>query len=155
MLDVRRRIRHKKLLKRLDQEIQRLSAMLGVSAEEIGDESVDDCGLDAEGKKQWTLGDYVIAIQLGPQGGVTRVVTKAGRRVRDVPPALRKSALETWTEIATATKLLKETVGAQRQRLEDAMVDGRTWSQKPTCWLMLAMDSSVRARSACARSIRK
>ena len=128
MLDVRRRIRHKKLLKRLDQEIQRLSAMLGVSAEEIGDESVDDCGLDAEGKKQWTLGDYVIAIQLGPQGGVTRVVTKAGRRVRDVPPALRKSALETWTEIATATKLLKETVGTQRQRLEDAMVDGRTWS---------------------------
>ncbi len=118
MLDIRRRIRHKNLLKRLDREIERLSAELGVTADDIGDESVDDCGLDAEGKRTWKLGDRTATLLLGDQGRIERT---------DLPATVRKQHPREWADILAAGKLLKETVSAQRQRLEQAMVDSREW----------------------------
>lgn len=127
MLDIRRRIHHKNLLKRLNQEIDRLSEKLGVNPDDIADESVDDCGLDATCSRSWLLGDYLVTVKLGAQGGITRVVLRGGKEVKDVPPAVRKQHAPTWSEVTAAAKLLKETVSAQRQRLEQAMVDGRRW----------------------------
>ena len=127
MLDIRRRIHHKNLLKRLTQEIDRLSQKLGVNPDDIADESVDDCGLDATGSSSWTLGGYTISVKIGEQGGIARVVTRGGKEVKDVPAAVRKENATTWSEITAASKLIKETISAQRQRLEMAMVDGRSW----------------------------
>jgi Domain of unknown function (DUF4132) len=127
MLDIRRRIHHKNLLKRLNQEIDRLGQELDVNPEDIADESVDDCGLDAAGSREWKMGDYTVSLKLGAQGGIGRVVVRGDREVKDVPAAVRKEHAETWSEITATAKLVKETVSAQRQRLEAAMVDGRQW----------------------------
>ena len=131
MLDIRRRIHHKNLVKRLDQEIVRLSQLLGVSADEIADESIDDCGLDAAGVRSWKIGDYVITLRLAPAGDISRdVAHAAGKAVKELPSGVRKEHAETWAEVSAVTKQLKETVSAQRQRLELAMVDGREWGRQ-------------------------
>lgn len=128
MLDIRRRIRHKNLLKRLTQEIERLSEKLGVTPDEIADESVDDCGLQSDGSRRWTIGDYQVALRLQSNGNIVRDVMLAGSKsVKDVPAAVRKEHADTWAEVTAVTKLLRETVSIQRQRLETAMVDGKRW----------------------------
>jgi hypothetical protein len=133
MLDIRRRIRHKNLLKRLDQEIERLSKQVGMTPDEIADESVDDCGLGSGSSRSWPLGGHTVTLALGSNGEVAREVVAAnGRPVKDVPATVRSEESAGWAEITGARKQLDANLSTQKARLEEAMITGRTWS--PDRW---------------------
>ena len=131
LLDLRRRIRHRSLLKRLDQEVQRLANELRIAPADLADEAVDDCGLGPSGSRAWALGEYRVVLRLDDARHVVLEVTSAsGEAHRDVPSSVRRQFPKEWSAVSAATRLLKETVSTQRGRLEEAMVGGRTWSRE-------------------------
>ena len=99
--------------------------------EALGDALVPDLGLDGSGRRAWRVADYEVRLVLRSQGTVVReVIGPDGKPRKDVPKLIRDENAASWDEITKTAKLLRDTLSAQRQRLEEAMVQGRTWPMK-------------------------
>ncbi|MCA1596435.1 MAG: DUF4132 domain-containing protein, partial [Chloroflexi bacterium] len=104
----------------------------GLTRAELEDRIVPDCDLDERGSRIFDFGPRQFQFVLGP--GMKPLVRDSDGRVKpDLPkpnskddPALAAAAIETW-------KLLKKQVAGvakiQADRLEQAMVTGRRWSE--------------------------
>ncbi|TMG15679.1 MAG: DUF4132 domain-containing protein [Chloroflexi bacterium] len=131
LLELQRKVHHRALAKRIGQELDRLAEQTGQDVEALGDALVPDLGLDGSGRRAWRVADYEVRLVLRSQGTVVReVIGPDGKPRKDVPKLIRDENAASWDEITKTAKLLRDTLSAQRQRLEEAMVQGRTWPMK-------------------------
>jgi hypothetical protein len=129
LLDLKQRIKHKNLRARTEEALAGLAAASGLSPDEVADRQVPDHCLDRSGSRTWQLGGHTVTLSLPPSGGVQRTIRDAvGREVRAVPAIVRESHAGTWKEITQEGKVIAATLSAQRARLEEAMIAGRTWT---------------------------
>ncbi len=120
LLALRSKIQHRNLQTRLDEAIGNQAKLRGSTPAAIAD-------LDVEGRRTWRLGDWTVTLQLNPNGAVIRESNAPDGRQRSVPATVKKQHEATWKAVAAEERALKATLTPQRQRLELAMVEGRSW----------------------------
>ncbi|HLJ82914.1 MAG TPA: DUF4132 domain-containing protein [Candidatus Eremiobacteraceae bacterium] len=127
--ELRARVTHKNLAKRIESAFEAVARNQGISADELADRLVPTHGLDEGGLKMWAIGDWSISLLLADDGGVRTVFRNStGKVVRSLPRALARANGDAVLEVRTERKRLASTVSLQRARFERAMVDRRTWS---------------------------
>jgi len=147
LLKVSRTVRHRGLKTRADELLRRAAAARDETPESLADQMVPNHGLDQAGERVWELDAYRVLIRLTPQGDIDRVITGSDGKPRaTVPKSLQDDPTGVWQDATNATRQLKRTLTAQKHRLEEAMVDGRSWSL--TAWLATIGQNPVMASLA-------
>ena len=110
--------------------LTRVAAERGLSAEDLEDRTVPDCGLDAKGSCVFDFGPRRFQVSLGAGDQPPKI--RDGARLRaDLPvpnasddPAKAQAAVDAWKLLK---KSLPAVLRAARARLEAAMCSGRGW----------------------------
>lgn len=110
--------------------MHQIAADRGLSAAQLADRIVPDCGLDERGQREFDFGPRKFFVFFAP--GLKPMIKDETGKVRpDLPkPAAKddaekaKAAVDQWKLMK---KQLRETVKVQVPRLEQAMVTGRRW----------------------------
>ncbi len=103
----------------------------GMSCAQLEDRVIPDCGLDEQGRREFSFGARSFSFVLG--GDLKPMVRGEDRKVRSNPPkpgakddeAIAKASLAEWKLMK---KQIKDVAVLQSGRLEVAMVAGRRWS---------------------------
>lgn len=102
----------------------------GLSAAQLADRIVPDCGLDERGQREFDFGPRKFYFAFGP-GLKPMVKDETGKVRSDLPkPGAKDDAEKAGAAVAQwklMKKQLRETVKVQVPRLEQAMVVGRRW----------------------------
>lgn len=123
------RITHRALKKKIDQTLEELAARQGLTSEQLADQVVPSHGLDEHGEHKWSIDDYEIELKLTPQGKVERNIYGPDRKPRQsLPKTVRETHKNIWKAIQSEERELKKTLTNQKNRLEMAMIDGRSWT---------------------------
>lgn len=125
-----RKVRRNSVKVRAQQAVKKIAAARGLTEAELADRIVPDCGLDEQGTRCFDFGPRQFWFAAGPQ--LEPRICDAEGRIRADLPALRQSDDPAKSaEAVAAWKLLKkslrETLKVQGERLEQAMVQGRSW----------------------------
>ena len=102
----------------------------GMSREELEDRVIPDCGLDSNGRREFSFGERTFSFVLS--GELKPMVRDSAGKVR---PNMPKPGVKDNQEVANASltewklikKQIKEVATLQAARLEQAMVTGRRW----------------------------
>lgn len=105
----------------------------GMTRDELEDRVVPDCGLDENGKREFSFGERSFSFILG--GDLKAMVKDNAGKVRsDLPAATSKdnadvaaTSISEWKQLK---KQIKEVATIQSRRLENAMITGRRWNQE-------------------------
>ena len=105
----------------------------GMTRDELEDRVVPDCGLDENGKREFSFGERSFSFILG--GDLKAMVKDSAGKVRsDLPAASGKddadvaaASISEWKQLK---KQIKEVATIQSRRLENAMITGRRWNQE-------------------------
>ena len=117
------RVRRKSVSRKAAEAIDAIAEREGLGREQLLDRTVPDFGLDADGGREERIGEY--RVRLCVDGPALRFANPAGRTVKTAPQAIRgEPAL---AELKTALKQLKQTLAAERLRLERALIEERVW----------------------------
>lgn len=120
-------ITHKNLKKLALKLVERMAKKQGITAGQLQDRSAEDYGLNAAGQRSWDLDGYRVVVSLKEQGGPSLAIFDRERRkeLDAVPAALASSA--GFAEVRNVQKHLEEDLQLHRRRLEEAMIDRRSW----------------------------
>ncbi|HEY9720403.1 MAG TPA: DUF4132 domain-containing protein [Oscillatoriaceae cyanobacterium] len=123
------RLRHRTLTRRIDEALKAVANTRGLSAEALQDLVVEDAGLESNGQRCWEAGPYQLYLFLSDDGAVTLTIFDVanGRALANPPKALKQDHYRVLAEIKAVQKVLTETLATQKARLEQAMIDGRSW----------------------------
>lgn len=128
MLRVSRNVRHRGLKTRAEHLLRQTAQARQETPESLADQLVPTYGLDKDGSRTWFVDGYRVVVRLTSRGEVERVITPPdGKPVGSPPKELQDEPTGAWQEIAATTKQLKVILTEQKHRLEDAMVEGRSW----------------------------
>jgi hypothetical protein len=132
LVGVAQRTRLAGLRSRAEAAVNEIAAELGLTPEELADTSVPACGLDQDGHLKLDFGPrhFIAKITIG---GSLRLLDTEGRPLKGMPKPAASDDAARAAEATQAWKTLKksvaDTVKLQTQRLEAAMITGRSWSQ--------------------------
>ncbi len=125
-----RRTKNRPLLRAIEQGLERAASAQGLDRESLDDLAADSLGLDRQGRRAWELGEYRGELDLTARGRVETYFfdKRSGKRARTLPKAVKESSGSELAEMRGTAKRLRESVGLQTTRLEEAMTDERVWS---------------------------
>lgn len=123
------RLRHQALRTRTEQALGMAAEARGTRLEALEDLVIEDAGLATDGTRRWEAGPYHLYLFLSEDGAATLTIFDAerNRALASVPKALKENHYRVLAEIKAVQKVLADTLATQKLRLEQAMVDGRTW----------------------------
>jgi len=131
ILEMRRKIRHRQVHKRILQTIDRIATREGLSREVFLDYSADTGGLGSEGNRCFDFGTFQIILKIDSEAKVTTQVFdtsgKETKRLRNIPKSVKSTDPNLFQTFQTAKKHLQETLTYQTGRLEQAMIEVRFW----------------------------
>ena len=131
LLRVIGKVRHRGLKTRAERLLSHAAEARHETPDSLTDRLVPTHGLDSNGARSWVVDGYQVEVRLMPDGEVQRVIRRPdGKPVLSAPKALQDQAIDIWREIAATIKQLKRELTDQKHRLEDAMVEGRSWSAR-------------------------
>jgi hypothetical protein len=126
--ELRARIKHKNLAKRIEAAFADAAKAQGLSPDELADQLVPDHGLDECSSRDWPAGTFTLRLALGPDGKVEiRTLDAARKSIRKLPGESARAYAAELAVVRAERKALSATVSLQRARLEGAMVAGRRW----------------------------
>ncbi len=125
------KLKFQALKQKARQFMDEIAAERGMSRDELEDRAVPDCGLDAQGRREFSFGPRSFYFVLA--GDLKAMVKDEAGKVRANLP---KPGVKDDAEVANASlaewklikKQIKEVATVQARRLEQAMVTGRRWS---------------------------
>lgn len=127
--ELRLRIRHKNLAKRIAASFEAVAKGRGLSSEDLADELVSDHGLDDKGVRAWAVGDCRVLLRLDDDGSVALAYEGPDGKARtSLPKDLADADPEALKAAKAERKAVAATMTQQKGRLETAMVDGRRWT---------------------------
>ena len=128
---IAQKLKFQGLRQKAERFVREIATERGLTQQQLEDQMVPDCGLDEQGRREFSFGarkfSFVLGADLKP-----RVRDVEGKLRPDLPaPGVRDDAVLAAEAIAS-WKLLKKQIGdvakTQARRLEQAMVAGRRWN---------------------------
>jgi hypothetical protein len=128
---IAQKLKFKGLKAKAEQFVNEIAKEKGLTRAELEDRVVPDCGLDENGRREFSFGPRSFSFVLGSD--LKAMVRDADGKVRtDLPKpsgkddaAAANAAVADWKLLK---KQIKEVATIQAGRLENAMVTGRRWS---------------------------
>ena len=128
---IAQKLKFKGLKAKAEQFVEEIAKDKGLSRAELEDRVVPDCGLDENGRREFSFGPRSFSFVLG--GDLKAMVRDGDGKLRsDLPKpsgkddaAVADAAVAEWKLLK---KQIKEVATIQAGRLESAMVTGRRWS---------------------------
>jgi len=131
ILQMRRRIRNRKVVKLINETIDRIADEEGLDRDVFLDYAVDTGDLEDDASRLFDFGSHEVTLRLELDGRIsTTVIDAKGRKLRSFPKTAKDADPALYKEFQATKKLLVETLSYQIRRLEQAMVDGRSWRGK-------------------------
>jgi hypothetical protein len=128
ILQMRRRIRNRKVLKKINALIDRIANADGMDRDVFLDYAVDTADLEANGCRCFDFGTHQVTLRLEVDGRISaHVLDGRGRQLRSFPKTARDANPELYKEFQSVKKVLVDTLAYQARRLEQAMVSQRVW----------------------------
>ncbi len=129
---IAQKLKFKGLKTKATEFVDQIAKEKGMTRHELEDRIVPDCGLDEQGKREFSFGSRSFSFVLGSD--LKAMVRDDTGKVRtDLPKPSGKDdttvAEESLAEWKLMKKQIKEVATIQSARLENAMVTGRRWSQ--------------------------
>ncbi|MEU4508259.1 DUF4132 domain-containing protein [Nonomuraea wenchangensis] len=118
---IQAKVRARSVQRNLSLALDAVAVANGLTREQLLDRTVPTFGLDAEGVREEKIGDY--RVRLCADLSALRYVNAAGKTVKSLPEQLRAEL----SDLRAVLKELKLAQAAERSRLEQAMVQERTW----------------------------
>ncbi len=129
ILQMRRRIRNRKVVKLINHTIDRIAEEGGLDRDVFLDYAVDAGELERGSHRLFDFGSHQVTLKLELDGHISTTVLDAkGRHLRSFPKTAKDADPALYKEFQATKKLLTETIGYQTRRLELSMIDGRVWS---------------------------
>ncbi len=127
---IARKLKYQGVKARAQELVDEIARERGLSREQLEDRIVPDCGLDEQGRREFSFGPRSFSFVLG--GDLKPMVKDEKGKLRpSLPkpnakddPELAQRALDDWKRIKGQ---IKEVVRTQADRLEKAMVNTRRW----------------------------
>ncbi len=130
---IQARVRSRNVSKQLAKALERAADNAGLSRGELLELGVPACDLDPTGHREIAVGPGAALIALDHGGDATLTWRDAsGRVTRTVPKALATADPAAVAAAKAALKELRATLSIERSRLEDLLVEDRTWTA--TAW---------------------
>lgn len=123
------RIKHRTTLKQLNQVLGHAAAQRGLDAETLQDLVVEDADLGPDGTRRWEAGAHDLYLFLTDDGQCELAVFEraSGRALASAPKAVREQHFGALSEAKAVQKVVADSLGVQKQRLEAALESQRTW----------------------------
>ncbi|NJP91757.1 DUF4132 domain-containing protein [Nonomuraea sp. FMUSA5-5] len=118
---IQAKVRARSVQRNLSLALDAVAAANGLTREQLLDRTVPTFGLDADGVREERIGDYRVRLCAGVPA--LRYVNAAGKTVKSLPKELRAEL----SDLRAVLKELKLAQAAERFRLEQAIVQERTW----------------------------
>lgn len=126
------RVQNKTIGKAVTKAIGAAAAAAGLTPGQLLERAVPTFGLDPDGTGQQPVGEHtaLLALRAGPAGAKLelRWRTPTGREVAAVPASVKEHHADAVAELRSAANQAKKVAASQRQRLEDLLAVGRTWT---------------------------
>jgi len=127
---IAQKLKFKGLKTKAEEFVTAIAKDRGLTRAELEDRVVPDCGLDEQGKREFSFGARSFEFLLGPE--LKPMVRDSDGKIRDDLPKptskddaeQSKNSVEEWKLLK---KQIKEVAKIQAGRLEQAMVTGRRW----------------------------
>lgn len=127
---IAQKLKFKGLKTKAEEFVTAIAKDRGLTRAELEDRVVPDCGLDENGKREFSFGSRIFEFLLGPE--LKPMVRDSDGKIRDDLPKpgskddaeMSKTSVEEWKLLK---KQIKEVAKIQAGRLEQAMVTGRRW----------------------------
>ncbi|MCA9060587.1 MAG: DUF4132 domain-containing protein [Planctomycetaceae bacterium] len=128
---IAQKLKFKGLQNKAKQFVDEIAKEKGLTRDELEDRVVPDCGLDENGRREFSFGPRSFSFLLG--GDLKALVRdESGKARSDLPKPGAKDdetqAAESIAEWKVLKKQIKEVATIQAGRLEQAMVTGRRWN---------------------------
>lgn len=128
ILQMRRRIRNRKVTKLINRTIDRIANEDGLDRDVFLDCAVDTGDLERDSSRLFDFGSHQVTLRLELDSRIsTTVLDSKGRHLRSFPKTAKDADPMLYKEFQATKKLLTETLAYQIRRLEQSMIDGRTW----------------------------
>lgn len=127
---IAQKLKFKGLKAQAEQFVQDIAKEKGMTRDELEDRVVPDCGLDEQGRREFSFGPRSFSFVLS--GELKAMLRDESGKLRDNLPApsakddpeISSASVEEWKLLK---KQIKEVATIQAGRLEQAMVTGRRW----------------------------
>jgi len=131
ILQMRRRIRNRKVVKLINRTIDRIAEEEGLDRDVFLDYAVDTGDLEKDSSRLFDFGSHQVTLKLELDGRISTTVLDAkGRHLRSFPKTAKDADPTLYKEFQATKKLLVETISYQVRRLEQSMINGRLWRGK-------------------------
>ncbi len=131
ILQMRRRIRNRKVVKLINRTIDRIAKEDGLDRDVFLDYAVDTGDLERDSSRLFDFGSHQVTLRLEVDGRISTTVLDAkGRHLRSFPKTAKDADPLLYKEFQATKKLLVETISYQVRRLEQSMINRRAWQGK-------------------------
>ena len=121
------RVRFGTAQKEIEKAFDAAARALSLPRNEVEEISVPDCGLQSVGLREETFGDYRVRVEVNSSDVVTTWFDGKGKMLKAVPAAVKRDHAEDWKELQGDLKDLAMTISAQKERIDNLLIEQRTW----------------------------
>lgn len=126
--ELRLRVRHKNLVKRIAAAFDTVAKARGLSIEDLADELVPDHALSPAGERTWAVGAWIVQLRLEDGCSVALSYVDPKRKSRkSLPKEVAGNDPDAIKAARMERKAIAATMTLQKGRLEAAMISGRRW----------------------------
>lgn len=144
LLTLERSVRHGGLLKEVRKSIGALAKAHGMTREELLERSVEDHGLDRDGRYVLSLTSGSASLEVDASGVTLAYTDEHGARKKSFPARVRRFDAELLATMRDKRKAIGKTLAGQRGRLEGMMRQERRW--RLSDWLELYLNHPITGR---------
>ncbi|MEV1247860.1 DUF4132 domain-containing protein [Nonomuraea sp. NPDC049750] len=124
-------IKHRALRKQVDTALATAAGHAGITPAQLLERGVPAHGLATDGTRSWRLGDHTVVLTVRDAVTVRLGFTTAdGTAIRALPAAVRETHAEVLKAIKAVQKEVRQTLAAERARVEGLFTVDRTWSHE-------------------------
>jgi hypothetical protein len=125
---LQRSVRHGSLLREVGKAIDALASAQHVSRSELLETAIERHDLDEHGRRQIPVGDWTAAIEVAGSGDVeTTWLDPQGKARPSLPKSVKDAESAAAKEVSTAGKAIRDTIAAERVRLDRLFTENRRW----------------------------
>ena len=125
---LQRSVRHGSLLREISKAIDALASAQHVSRSELLETAVERHDLDKDGRREIPVGDWTATIEVTGSGDVeTSWLDPQGKAKSSLPKTVKDAESAAAKEVSTAVKAIRDTIAAERVRLDRLFTENRQW----------------------------
>ncbi len=133
-------VKNRAVQSRIQAALAQLGALRGWSMSEVLELSVDDHGLDPDGRRVEQVGPYQATVEItGEKARLT--FARAGAALKGVPKAVKDEYADELKQLRESVKSIGKTLADERLRVEGLLSEERVWAYQD--WVSRLLDHPV------------